>query len=271
MKGNVGNISPYSSISPDERLKIESKKRGIFDAKVEGRIRQLQLNFTNRLYESLDPDRMTELEIDSIKNVLIRDRHQHSHKIAHNEDVSFGSYTYPFYVLNGIQRQYENAITGKLDFNYITSPNQKFGVGASRAIEKCMIDAVALHKFVKLLEGSGTGRTNDNVKAKFTSSEIDDLSNKIESLKSDILNHFDSVNRNMTEVHLRLQTGQEVIFNELDELKTLIPSLKKKNWEEIVKGKLLDLAVRGIIDRRILEWLWKELTNQDFKLLLPSP
>lgn len=65
----------------------------------------------------------------------------------------------------------------------------------------------------------------------------------------------------------KLGYGQEIIFNELDELKDLHSKLTKKNWGQLLKGKLLDLAIDQTISKDTLKFIYESLTNENFKLL----
>jgi len=60
--------------------------------------------------------------------------------------------------------------------------------------------------------------------------------------------------------------GQEVLFEELQELKELYSKLNKKNWGQILKGKLVDLGLAQVIDIDVMEAIFKELTDQVLKL-----
>ncbi|MAY52473.1 MAG: hypothetical protein CMC75_04305 [Flavobacteriaceae bacterium] len=60
--------------------------------------------------------------------------------------------------------------------------------------------------------------------------------------------------------------GQEILFNELQELKELYPKLSKKNWGQVLKGKLIDLGFAQIINQEIAEKIFTELTNQVLRL-----
>lgn len=69
----------------------------------------------------------------------------------------------------------------------------------------------------------------------------------------------------LSKVH-ELHLGQEVIFNEIEELKSLM-SLGKKNWKQVLKGKLVDLGLSKVIDTDTLEWIYNMLTDESFKLI----
>jgi hypothetical protein len=56
--------------------------------------------------------------------------------------------------------------------------------------------------------------------------------------------------------------GQEILFDELQELKELYSKLDKKNWGQVLKGKLIDLGLAEVINREIMGDIFKELTNQ---------
>ena len=62
---------------------------------------------------------------------------------------------------------------------------------------------------------------------------------------------------------LKIQNfGQEILFNELEELKELYGKLGKKNWGQVLKGKLVDLGLAQVINKEVMEYIFKELTDQ---------
>ena len=60
--------------------------------------------------------------------------------------------------------------------------------------------------------------------------------------------------------------GKNCFFNELQELKELYPKLNKKNWGQILKGKLIDLGLAQVINKDVMELIFKELTDQILRL-----
>lgn len=64
----------------------------------------------------------------------------------------------------------------------------------------------------------------------------------------------------------KLGYGQEILFDELEELKNLYPKLNKKNWGQVLKGKLIDLGLAQILSPETMNAIFKELTDQVLKL-----
>lgn len=64
----------------------------------------------------------------------------------------------------------------------------------------------------------------------------------------------------------KLGYGQEILFDELEELKNLYPKLNKKNWGQVLKGKLIDLGLAQILSPETMNTIFKELTDQVLKL-----
>jgi hypothetical protein len=64
----------------------------------------------------------------------------------------------------------------------------------------------------------------------------------------------------------KLQLGQEIIFDEIEELRGLL-SLDKKNWKQNLKGKLLDIGLSQMLDKETLEWIYRTLTGDNLSLL----
>jgi hypothetical protein len=54
--------------------------------------------------------------------------------------------------------------------------------------------------------------------------------------------------------------GQEIIFDEIDSLKENF-NLGKKNWFQLLKGKLIDLGIKHILEVAILKDLYGELSD----------
>ena len=61
--------------------------------------------------------------------------------------------------------------------------------------------------------------------------------------------------------------GQEILFDELQELKELYTMLNHKTWGQVVKGKLMDLALGKLVENDTLKYIYKELTDQALQLL----
>jgi len=85
---------------------------------------------------------------------------------------------------------------------------------------------------------------------------------KINKTQDELLAQIVEIKDGLTE----LKHGQEVIFNELDDLGELYSKLSKKNWGEILKGKLIDLALAEVINKETMNAIFKELTDQVLRL-----
>lgn len=60
----------------------------------------------------------------------------------------------------------------------------------------------------------------------------------------------------------RLGFGQQIIFNEFDELRKDIPNLSKKSFGQLLKSKLYDLVTAKAFDKALASEIFKEFTNQ---------
>lgn len=69
------------------------------------------------------------------------------------------------------------------------------------------------------------------------------------------------------EMLLRQGFGQEIIFNEIEDLKKLTYKLSQKNWKEIIKGKFWNLIIDKVISLESAEKAFKILTGNEFRLL----
>jgi hypothetical protein len=59
----------------------------------------------------------------------------------------------------------------------------------------------------------------------------------------------------------KLGFGQEIIFNEIDELKDHF-NLGKKNWYQLLKGKLFDIGLAYGVEKAVLEGIYSDLANE---------
>jgi hypothetical protein len=87
---------------------------------------------------------------------------------------------------------------------------------------------------------------------------------------NDINKSQEEIDRQIDEIIEKLTNlgyGQEIIFDEIQELKDLYSTLNKKNWGQIVKGKLVDLALAKLIEADTLSFIYEKLTNHTLRLL----
>jgi len=87
--------------------------------------------------------------------------------------------------------------------------------------------------------------------------EEDPNSNKILNKKiDDILSQL-----------IKLGYGQEIIFNEIEDLRNLQTKLSKESWAQLLKGKLVDLILSELLPTNIAKTVYEFLTDENFKLL----
>src|SRR5690606_13117616 len=65
----------------------------------------------------------------------------------------------------------------------------------------------------------------------------------------------------------KLGFGQEIIFSEIEELRGLSKKLNKKTWSQVIKGKVMDLALSEIISKEVAKFIYESLVEDKFKLL----
>lgn len=87
--------------------------------------------------------------------------------------------------------------------------------------------------------------------------------NKNNKIKSELDKKLDNIIDHLG----KLGHGQEIIFNEIDELRDLQYNLPKKTWAQLLKGKLIDLALSKIISTETASSVYEYLVNSNFQLL----
>lgn len=86
---------------------------------------------------------------------------------------------------------------------------------------------------------------------------------------SDVSNSQTDIDNRIQEIITTLNNlglGQEILFEELLELKELYGKLNKKNWSQIVKGKIVDLALAKLIENDTVKYIYEKLTGHDLRL-----
>jgi len=106
--------------------------------------------------------------------------------------------------------------------------------------------------FIELLDYYLTESKSENINDYFSEAESEELINKINSI-------IDKLEE--------LSLGQEVIFNELDDLKNNISTLNKKNWLQLLKGKPFDFTIQRMMDPDTINLIYSSITGSDLKFL----
>lgn len=65
----------------------------------------------------------------------------------------------------------------------------------------------------------------------------------------------------------KLGYGQEIVFDEINELRSLYTKLSKRSWSQLLKGKLVDLAVDKALSIEVVKSIYEHLTDSGMKLI----
>lgn len=71
----------------------------------------------------------------------------------------------------------------------------------------------------------------------------------------------------MEEMLIKNGFGQEIIFDEIHDVKKLTKKLNQKNWKEVIKGKFADLVLEKLISIEIANKVVESLTGEKIKFL----
>lgn len=98
----------------------------------------------------------------------------------------------------------------------------------------------------------------------------------IEDKQKSVKSNYEKINDNQTqfndtidEILLRLERlgfGQQIIFEEIEELKDLHTKLNKKNFGQVLKGKLVDLALSKAIENDTISYIYNKITDEVLRL-----
>jgi len=119
-------------------------------------------------------------------------------------------------------------------------------------------------------EGCGTSSLYNN--AIFTVDQtiesLDENYSTINSQDSFSLQEQSEMSNKINELLLKLKKlefGQEIIFDEIKEMKFSF-NLGKKKWHQLLTGKILELGISYGIEKTLLDSIYSELTNNFKKL-----
>lgn len=84
-----------------------------------------------------------------------------------------------------------------------------------------------------------------------------------EETRQNIIARLDELEENL---NLRMDAGNQIIFEEVEEVKELMTFLNKKNWFEIIKEKFRDLALAQVISKEVANSIVESMTGTHIDL-----
>jgi hypothetical protein len=163
-----------------------------------------------------------------------------------------------FYELNSEQKQGAFAffIMKKIkNEDHWTSPYDLviriFHPGLEYEVAKDKFSELIFKPFVNLVVEVLEESKTDNLDNYFSKKEVKETEDKIDKIIEELV---------------KLSLGQEVIYEELQDLKEQLKVLNKKNWLQLLKGKLVDIGIaEGSLE--IIKFIYKNITGDDLPLL----
>ena len=98
---------------------------------------------------------------------------------------------------------------------------------------------------------------------------VEEKRKKKKATYNNIGNSKEEVSKKIDELINRLNNlglGQEILFDELQELKGLYEQLNKTNWGQLLKGKLIDLALIQVINKDTMKFVYEFITKDILSL-----
>lgn len=133
--------------------------------------------------------------------------------------------------------------------------------GESRQIVTLLMDRNLLHSSgISLVDAQLTleGKLYVEEKRKLKKSTYNGIGDSKEEVSDRIDELIDKLNK--------LGLGQEILFDELQELKDLHGQLNKTNWGQLLKGKLIDLGLSQVIDKDTIKYVYEFITKDVIRL-----
>ena len=99
----------------------------------------------------------------------------------------------------------------------------------------------------------------------------------IEEKREAVKENYENISSNPEEIYKKIDEiifnlqklgfGQQIIFDEIEELKELYTKVNKKTWGQVLKGKLIDLGLSKLVETDTLDYIYQSLTSNHLKLL----
>lgn len=130
-------------------------------------------------------------------------------------------------------------------------------------------------EYLKILESNGYVISNNvanQADAQLTVSGkmyIEEKRKKVIPNYENISDNKENINKKIDELYSKLEKlgyGQEIIFEELEELKHLYLTLNKQNWAQLVKGKIIDLGLSQAISVDVMKIIYQSITNDILRI-----
>jgi len=93
----------------------------------------------------------------------------------------------------------------------------------------------------------------EELSAASTESDYENINKTKEELSKIIVELKDKLNE--------LGFGNEIIYNELQEMKEIFPTLNKKTWGQLVKGKIVDMVVGKVLSADAAKFVYEHITG----------
>ena len=109
----------------------------------------------------------------------------------------------------------------------------------------------------------------DTIKLSLKGAEYVERKKRSNKTKKEKKSHL-KTNEKIDKVLIKLEElgfGQEIIFKEIEELRGLSKKLNKKTWSQVIKGKVMDLALSELISKDVATFIYESLVDDKFKLL----
>jgi hypothetical protein len=130
-------------------------------------------------------------------------------------------------------------------------------------------------EYVKLLENYGYVQSNNighQADAQLTINGklyIEEKRKRTQPNYQSISDDKETIDLKLDELFKKLEElgfGQQIIFDELEELRDLYSTLDKKNWGELLKGKIVDLGISQVINADMMKLIYEHITNDILRI-----
>lgn len=86
-----------------------------------------------------------------------------------------------------------------------------------------------------------------------------------EETQQNIIERLDQLEESLG---LRIEVANQVVFEEVEDLKELLTLLNKKNWIEVIKGKFIDLALAQVISKESANLIVESIVGEKVDLFI---
>ncbi len=206
----------------------------------------LNQSISKRILQRIDDDFSEVGNIPELDKIQDRSKQMRLYKESINTPEKQGAFGY-FAIFRA-----NKSDKGRFENIYFNLAQTWYGGGSAYREMQVIFNDMFFKPMMRLIRWYISDSQSYNSSDNFSKLEISEMEDRLNSINVKLTN---------------LGYGQEIILNEIQELKDLLPNLKKKNWSEILRGKFGDLIFNKLVSVETVSIIYEMITGDKLNIL----